>query len=972
MVDTEPLTPALLPQEPSLHLLGSDHSHLQEQQHEADLALYQHSYQQHQQNHRHPDHSIVPFQPQVPLDDMARDFLIQDASPDSVHQASSPLLLPPHADVPAEIEEELNIYDYIHAKQEDEEEPDDPSRHSSGLAFAALEPTRDSSLRRASHHSVAADTSSLVDSAYFPSSPSSSSPSSSLPSSPSSPSDSTPMHLERIGTCANMLGGRGDVDSPSHKSDYLASSIKQGDCEESDASALMHHSSYMDSSPVDLYGPMQSSQGEGDIHSPLPTPDLFRTLMDELQTQAAIQREKFFSDTTGSDTGMDSVEFLFKGQPTQTTSQSQSQPSTPSTKQCPQFMTEVAADSMFAAGSADVDAKTEQSDDPDRSSTQRCSSANAAEGIKAEEADQSLSLPSVASELERGKDSSSPQTEVGHVAFSRTAKRRLSITTHHTAITTTMAQMDSLSVESTAEYGFDQERSTSATSHSEQNPSSMNDPLSVEKELAAQDRRRTKRRKASHGQAVAQSPIQDALPSPPASVQTTPPLQPTSQELALDAEELELPAASTVHPTTPPSPTQMECTGHGEDAAKPDLVTVSGPGMDATTTSVVAACTSMVTTPAVTDSKPLKRAITPSGAVNKRPWTPEEEKLLLELVDNKTPIKDIAETLSRSVHSVRSRRQVLTDPGFVKGNGHAQPRRAKPDPSSKLPTYSQMAFLSLARLPELQGTLNDVASMVEKLFSRHLNRIPRTGHKNLQIWRAQISDALAHEKGHPRPRFESFGIKRGRQWVYRLTAFGKGVMEAMGSVDRICDDLLKNNEMARGSHGGHGTGTGTEGDRIGGAGAGLGQGHGYGYSYSAETTTGTSSSSSSSAGLSRSPSSSSEHERLKIKTEATEECSAESLAVSNAIANAMAAMAAGMAAMTAAEDEKAAAGAVGSTIVLAPAAASVGGEARKISESVEKTKRVAVKAGLEPHDTKRSAPLAATGGRSSKRQRMRE
>ncbi|KAG0243612.1 hypothetical protein BGW41_001823 [Actinomortierella wolfii] len=186
------------------------------------------------------------------------------------------------------------------------------------------------------------------------------------------------------------------------------------------------------------------------------------------------------------------------------------------------------------------------------------------------------------------------------------------------------------------------------------------------------------------------------------------------------------------------------------------------------------------------------------GTPNKRPWTDAEEKLLLELVDKQMPIKEIAQTLNRTVHSVRSRRQVLTDPGFVKGHGHSQPRRSKPDPSSKLPTYSQMAFLSLARLPSLQGTLNDVAAMVEQLFSPHLNRIPRTGHKNLQIWRAQISDALAHEKGHPRPRFESFGVKRGRQWVYRLTEFGRGVMEAMeakGGIDAICEDLLRCNGM---------------------------------------------------------------------------------------------------------------------------------------------------------------------------------
>ncbi|KAF9982600.1 hypothetical protein BGZ75_005933 [Mortierella antarctica] len=956
MVDTEPLSPALLPQEPTLQLLSSDHGRPQEQQHqqrESDLALYHHSYQQHQQHH-HPDQSIVPFQPQDSLEDMTRDFLIQDASPDPSNHGSSPLLLQQHPDGPAEIEEELNIYDYIHAKQEDEEEPDDPSRNSSGSTLAALEPTLDSSLRRASHHSIAADTSSLVDSAYFPSSPSSSSPSASSPSSPSSPTESSPMHHERIGTCANTLGRHGDtvgdMEALSHESDYLTSSIKQRDLEENDASALMHHSSYLDDSPVDLYGPMQSSQGEGDIHSPLPAPDLFRTLMDELQTQAAIQREKFFSDTTGSDTGMDSVEFLFKGQHTQTPSQSQSQPGTPSTKQCPQFMTEVAADSMFVS---EVNATSEQSDDQDLSITQPCSSANMAEVIKAEDADPSLSSSSIASELKRRKGSSSPRTEEVYVAITRiTKRRRLSAATRNTATTTALAQMDSSSVEVTVDYGSGQ-RSASVTPNSEQSSSSVHKQVSVERAAGSQDRSRTKRRKASHGQVVAQSPIQDALPSPPASVQTTPPMRPMSQDLTLDAEELELPAASTVHPVTPPSPTQMDCTVLGEDATEPELSTDSSrPDMDAAI--VIAACTSIVSTPA-TGSKSLKKAAAPSGAVNKRPWTPEEEKLLLELVDNKTPIKDIAETLSRSVHSVRSRRQVLTDPGFVKGNGHAQPRRAKPDPSSKLPTYSQMAFLSLARLPELQGTLNDVASMVEKLFSRHLNRIPRTGHKNLQIWRAQISDALAHEKGHPRPRFESFGIKRGRQWVYRLTAFGKGVMEAMGSVDRICDDLLKNNEMARGSHGG------SEGDRVGGAGAGLGQGNGYGYSYSAETTT----TCASSLG-SRSPSSSAENERFKIKMEATEESSAESLAVSNAIANAMAAMAAGMAAMTAAEDEKSAAA---GTTILAPAASAMV-ESRKVSESVERTKKA--KAGLDSHDTKCSAPPAATGGRSGKRQRTKE
>ena len=73
MVDTEPLTPALLPQEPTLQLLSPDHGRLQEQQHESDLALYHHSYQ----HHHHPDHSVVPFQPQDTLDDMTRDVAAQ-------------------------------------------------------------------------------------------------------------------------------------------------------------------------------------------------------------------------------------------------------------------------------------------------------------------------------------------------------------------------------------------------------------------------------------------------------------------------------------------------------------------------------------------------------------------------------------------------------------------------------------------------------------------------------------------------------------------------------------------------------------------------------------------------------------------------------------------------------------------------------------------------------------------------------
>ncbi|CAO3570373.1 unnamed protein product [Mortierella alpina] len=296
----------------------------------------------------------------------------------------------------------------------------------------------------------------------------------------------------------------------------------------------------------------------------------------------------------------------------------------------------------------------------------------------------------------------------------------------------------------------------------------------------------------------------------------------------------------------------------------------------------------------------------PTGA-SKRPWTPTDEALLLRLFSKKTPIKDIAEALDRTVHSVRSRRQILTDPGFVKGKGHSVSRRCKRDPATttKLPTYAQMAFLSLAWLPELEGTLNDVATMVERLFSRHLNRIPRTGHKNLQIWRAQISDALAHEKGQPRPRFESFGVKRGRQWVYRLTEFGKGVVQAIGGVDQICEDLLKsNNHMSMAEEGLEGDlsvesrqGNMDADGRSGGSGAdaGIGQGQGYGYSYrTPEARQRTKKGSS----------------RSKRKTADGKESSTLGSGDAreremNAIANAMEALAAGQAKMMALEDEKA-------------------------------------------------------------------
>ncbi|KAF9578428.1 hypothetical protein BGW38_005766, partial [Lunasporangiospora selenospora] len=229
-----------------------------------------------------------------------------------------------------------------------------------------------------------------------------------------------------------------------------------------------------------------------------------------------------------------------------------------------------------------------------------------------------------------------------------------------------------------------------------------------------------------------------------------------------------------------------------------------------------------------------------------------------------------------------------------------------------------------------EGTLSDVAMMVERLFSRYLNRIPRTGHKNLQIWRAQISDALAHEKGQPRPRFESFGVKRGRQWVYRLTEFGRGMVEAMGGVDRICEELLKHNQQQEltnvegggdgGAAGGGGAGSvmgqdqatrdadGVPGNALLGsqpnADAGIGQGQGYGYSYRPPDA--------------RQKSKKTCSRRRRSKKATTMAAAAAGLLTEmdinekedptkNAIAIAMEAMAAGFAAMTAIEDEKAAA-----------------------------------------------------------------
>ncbi|KAF9546411.1 hypothetical protein EC957_009760 [Mortierella hygrophila] len=367
-----------------------------------------------------------------------------------------------------------------------------------------------------------------------------------------------------------------------------------------------------------------------------------------------------------------------------------------------------------------------------------------------------------------------------------------------------------------------------------------------------------------------------------------------------------------------PSPSKKRRVGDDDDGASgscspSSLVTspfgsTAGDGLDSPISP-----TSMSNLSISSDAQSVDGSTTDGAAAqtSKRPWTHKDETLLLKLFAKRLPIKEIAQTLNRSVHSVRSRRQILTDPGFVKGKGHSVSRRCKQDPATttKLPTYAQMAFLSLAWLPDLEGTLNDVATMVEKLFSKHLNRIPRTGHKNLQIWRAQISDALAHEKGQPRPRFESFGVKRGRQWVYRLTEFGKGVVEAMGGVETICEDLLKSNEMEMANaaqaeeQDGLQDGNNKDADGVGvggsGADAGIGQGQGYGYSYKPPDARQKSNKGSS---------------RAARRSLAKKKAAAAAAAVAageplpkgggNAIANAVEAIAAAMAKMTSSEEEK--------------------------------------------------------------------
>ncbi|KAF9914960.1 hypothetical protein BX616_007200 [Lobosporangium transversale] len=940
MTDTQLSTSVIIPQEQQLLMLTQGHhvpvqkqSLQQRQQHQQNLYYHHHHSQDQQEQH---------------LDDTTQDFFIQDMPDNSagIIQGPPTLLQLQHTTTSIPLEEELNIYDYIHAKQEDEDEHDsqdqghthaherDPLSDSLSSSMAVVE---DNISPR--HHTTVRQSPATSPSISSPvlSAQSSSSPLLSALS-PSSPCSESRAELQDdYSVAATVNDGQTEQDTAFHETTH----IKQESLEST--SLLAHHTGYMDTS-MELYGSTDPSlmSSQASLMSP-PPQDLFRVLMEDFQAQAAIQREKFYSATTGSGTGMDSVEFLFNG----LQSQDRVQTPTVSTTTMPTSLssqTQMKSTSDYLADVNGVHPEMSSSNasveqDSSYSGTRSTSSpinmddlsppsVNTRASLSANELEADISLSPAftnSSSLSSGSAtpvltssfshssktssySSAPRAAVVGVAFTRIASQHSKTNNRASKASDSMNIDDSQisMVSPTSQHSLrttteQQTRGRTAEVFKEEEDDQW--PGSNVITMQPAPRKKRKMNRNAETQSQEGSPRLNALPSPPSSVRTTPPLQPMAVDGCPTIDNLILPdvCSSQNEPVTPTSPLMIKIEADMEPISTANLSSTSG---TVTVTDRVAETISLAESAEVEVGK----KSSPTNGGSKRPWTVEEEKLLLKLVDDKAPIKDIAETLNRSVHSVRSRRQVLTDPGFVKGNGHAQPRRSKPDPASKLPTYSQMAFLSLARLPELQGTLNDVASMVEKLFSRHLNRIPRTGHKNLQIWRAQISDALAHEKGHPRPRFESFGVKRGRQWVYRLTDFGKGVMKAMGCVDQICEDLLKNNELAYGE-----AARGPDGESIGtgGADAGLGQGNGYGYSYCPETTYSnnntrvTNGVASAGSKFSSSPSTSS----------SPKEMSAKSLAVSNAIANAMAAMAAGLAAMTAAEDEKSAAAAAAASAV---------------------------------------------------------
>ncbi|KAF9383686.1 hypothetical protein CPB97_006284 [Podila verticillata] len=914
------------------------HSHHDTERLQNDLSslYHQHQHQQLQQQPQQPT-SQPPDAPQAErshdqqLESMT--YLMQDIT--------SPSRAPPHSHPHhlCDTEDELNIYDYIHQKQEDEEESEDHAvaKYNARLSTLPTSVPRPPPPPPPPPSSSSSNVAMSLASAPIPTSVSSMT--SSLTTDPLNKGDQGSLNIH--GMVNNNLG----IMTTSTHMDPSGTS-----------------NDYMDSS-MDIYGNTNSSfmPPYSDLMSP-PTQDLFRMLMEELQTHAAMQRERFSASTTGD--SMDSVDFLFNGQqvrplphfmfdPTIMDSPNMmaSEPSLTSPAHTehhhlsivdpvpiqldgnmhhqhhnhlhqqqgshnphsiqfthhshPTYLDESTMTSTTSASlgfhstvtpsGAYVEPSTTRhsgSDAPkqvsDASTSTYCDSQM--EEANSVSVSTSTSASASTSTSTSTSATSPPRAEVVRVAFTKISSHS-SQSIQHTYATHSHDQVP------VTELSF---KSVSSGSHGRKASSAKrtlpSPPAVITMTASSRKKARFEDQGANISQESAISPSATigSLPSPPSSVRTTPPLAPREEtspdflELHGHTEEddVNISEGRPVSPTSPlppvvhvasaiPEPSKGKKTGPKATKAKKSKVT-SEPE------------TTIKGSPS--PSSPTPSSPSQDSAVSKRPWTTEEETKLLELLDSMKPIREVAKLLNRSIHSVRSRRQVLTDPGFVKGHGHSQPRRSKPDPGSKLPTYSQMAFLSLARLPELQGTLNDVADMVEKLFSRHLNRIPRTGHKNLQIWRAQISDALAHEKGHPRPRFESFGLKRGRQWVYRLTEFGRGVAEAMGGVEKICDDLLKNNQQTDAAQENDGEKHST------GADAGIGKGEGYGYSYTAPGVK---------AGRKVRTS-------KKAQAGSTEEVNPESAAISNAITNAMAAMAAGLAAMTAAEDEKTGPGEKGS------------------------------------------------------------
>ncbi|KAG0052974.1 hypothetical protein BGZ83_001850 [Gryganskiella cystojenkinii] len=967
----------------------------QEQVHRFALSLYQDRDQQ-QLQRQDPSSSSTPGQQQPldlnggvpPLDAITSKFILEELTKGAatvgpegqILMQLQPQQQHQHQQAQRQEEEEIDIFDFIHAKQEDEDETENGDS-GVGMMMDGLEGPASGTMLRSpefSSSSSPATMSSLVD----PPSPSWSASSASALSPPtcSSPSPSATSSAADQ-DCAYNSG----LNSRQH--------------EGSPEVYIKQEPDYMDSTAsMDLYGssallnPRPVEMNMMDLSSPPPTQDLFRMLMEELQTQATVQREKFFTATTGSGTGMDSVDFLFDRQSVI------DQAPTTATAQEP--LLALKAQQQGPAFSVSQSKVSDQEQPFMRSSfsgeTKTESGFTAATPLSPpQQENQGLDyiVPTTASipvaPAKMTIDTSSISTRKGKNNTKNNNRKKNSTATaaleedevmtsvdpEHNAppspstslsssgsvtpeLTSPALQPSLIAAVATSSTGTSQEKPPLPTKQSpvsiapksQHQRSSSLSPI-TEMSFRSVIEQHTARRRASEVAAAAkeESAVLEnngssrkrklsrqvdtmmetgTMPSPPAASKKGSPLPVLNIQTATTVvTKLELPPAQLDQSVLATVDIQMEPLTPTSPTPKTEAMEIDLSSSSSTTDSKVGILLNSSALPSISP---------PTNSNAKRPWTNEEEQLLLQLVDSNAPIKDIAETLNRSVHSVRSRRQVLTDPGFVKGNGHAQPRRSRPDPSSKLPTYSQMAFLSLARLPELEGTLNDVASMVERLFSRHLNRIPRTGHKNLQIWRAQISDALAHEKGHPRPRFESFGIKRGRQWVYRLTDFGKGVVEAMGGVEQICDDLLKNNESflaaeaaanaAAGIDGqGNGDGTTTE---LGGPAAGLGHGDGYGYSYTpqaslADANKGNRSSSangSSSAAVAGAAKKSTLTNAKKARSTKvtptripaspsslglTDQESMEDTGPDSAIAKAMAAMAAGLARMMAAEDEKA-------------------------------------------------------------------